>query len=298
MRVNYQFRYVNSYYSEGGGGTAAHRLEFLQQIVDDLIEMGAPLNPQYTFTNTVEGSNYAAIWVPFSGYVPTEPYSGPGLSFEFEPTSTSDSDLFLSLEATGDYDEETENYFYSPSYFVGKFNSSNWGAGISIHAIKSGDSFFFGLTTYGEACINYAITPMRRMSNPDANLGYGVVLGCCDVVEDAPMPVSWGNKIVPIVEGKNYYANYSYPNSFIMPEITFLPETITGKIPMIPLHANVEDVYYEKVYITPMRRTLTEEKAFETDGGVFLIGGENEDWTEVSICQLAFDITDAVNNAE
>ena len=137
---------------------------------------------------------------------------------------------------------------------------------------------------------------MKRLSDPSVSLGYAIVEGS-DVEGPDPWVGGAFSRTLPFVEGFNYvtgmlnFTGAGYKTAF--------PETDTGKIPLVPYFAGIEDIYYDKVYVSPLGRGSTEEKAFETDKGTFLIAGRyGTDFTQVLHNTFAFDITEAVNTAQ
>lgn len=279
MRVKYENKIISKEFSIPGG-TEKEQEAFLSDFLDALYEMGAPIDLEYS---VIGGANFGAMLTGHSVTIAGE------LGFDGET-------LTLDLRMYGNSDEG-DNYACSNIRPVGDASS----AAVCIHAVKSGDSLFFGLmggeSEYiSDGCITYAITPMRRLSDPSVNLGYAIVeatmAGGPDSFIDARI-----TRTLPYVAGFNYkggmlnVVNPGYASAF--------PEVDTGKIPLIPYYAGIEDIYYDKVYISPMKRGKHEEKAFETDKGVFLIGGEpGIDHTQRLYNTLAFDITEAVESAQ
>lgn len=290
MRVKYQTRIISKTASTNGGSTA-ERLSFYEDIINALIDMGAPLNPNDIIN---DGRNVGAS---FLGEGASFMDGGAGLMFtDLTEGMTNHTNRDFYITMIGKDPNSYSNYVLGTiNYKFGTSSSKNFS--IAIHAIKSGNSFYFGfddITTIGPsaACINYAITPMRRLSNPSTNLGYAIVSNITNSSNNIEFYIG---KTLPYVEGFNYGNgawNGNSPNG-----LNAFPEVSTGKISLIPLYAGIEDFYYENIYSSPMVRNPVEEKAFETDKGVFLIGGEmNIDYTYAYYCPLAFDITEAVNS--
>lgn len=279
MRVKYATEVIWKEFSVPRG-TPEEWQAFLEGIVDALYEMGAPLDLD---KGEVSSDWFEVVLTGGSAAI------GGELFFEGE-TITLDVGMY-GMSDNGD------NYAWSKTRTVG----GTGGAGVCIHAVKSGDSLFFGLMGIEEGgisdgCITYAITPMRRLSDPSVNLGYAIVEGASPGGPDEFIGGTI-NRTLPYIEGFNYnggmfnFTTSGYAHAF--------PEVDTGKIPLIPYYAGIEDIYYDKVYISPMKRGKNEEKAFETDKGVFLIGGEpGVDHTQMRYNTLAFDITEAVESAQ
>ena len=280
MSGKYQTRTISKTFSSNGGNGTEH-MAFLRSIVEALIDMGAPLNAN----DINENSNSGAVGVTFLG-----------------EASLNDGGAFMSIYSTGvafvveGYGRNgimtNANRFTSvDTYAYAKSTSQN--ARIDIHAVKSGDSFYFGFCINGNdyATINFAITPMKRLSAPSVSIGYALVAG---TAVSGGMPVVL--RTLPHIDGFNY--DNGYYNGQPQPYAYIYPAVDSGKIVLTPFCAGIEDVYYDKVYVSPMRRGYENvEKAFSTDTGTFLISGFGDmDWTIMGFeyCQLAFDITDAV----
>lgn len=284
MRVKYQTRVVRKTFSTNGG-TESERVQFMKDILLALADMGAPLNLEdvVIFDNQVGAS--------FLGESNSIENGPAACMFLIDNSGSGTSRLFY-LSGCG-ADPEFSNYFDSCTE-ISYGTSTSKNASVIIHAVKSGDSFFFGFLPYNnnpsEGCINYAITPMRRLSDPSVSLGYALLQGA--TISDAP--AAFIGRTLPYIEGFNY--NDGFYNQYFSYPTFFCPEVDTGKIPLIPHYAGVEDIYYDRVYLSPMRRGYTEEKAFETNMGVFLISGELP--IDVPCCTFAFDITEAVNSAQ
>lgn len=279
MRVKYKNKIISKGFSVPGG-TDAERKAFLQEIMDVLYEMGAPLD----LDNSEVAYSYFEVEL-------TEGTAAIGAELR-----TKDDMLNLDVGMFGN-SPLGDNSAWSNTITVGDAS----GAVVCIHAVKSGDSFFFGFLGLESdnpynGCITYAITPMRRLSDPSVNLGYAIVEGASTGGPDEFVGGTI-HRTLPYIEGFNYaggrfnFTTPGYAHAF--------PEVDTGKIPLIPYYAGIEDIYYDKVYISPMKRGKNEEKAFETDKGVFLIGGEpGVDHTQMHYNTLAFDITEAVESAQ
>jgi hypothetical protein len=279
MRVKYQTRTLSKTFSTNGG-TQGEREAFASNIITALFEMGAPL--------AEDGLN-----------TPT-----PGMAFLKDTVNqevisiaiASDSSNNITIGIMGFSMVMQENFFqYLTTTAICPSSSKN--ANVTIHAVKSGDSFFFGFLPHdanpSDACINYAITPMRKLSDPSVSLGYAFLVGTTPPVNSS---FAMLYRTLPCIDGFNY--NNGMCNMVPADYVFKYPEVETGKIPLIPYYAGIEDIYYDRVYVSPMCRGTTEEKAFETDKGVFLISGETGiDW-ERCFCMLAFDITEAVNSAQ
>lgn len=288
MRVKYKTRTVGKTFSTNGG-TSAEIVSFFRDVANALIDMGAPLDAEffYAYDNNLTASFIGETWIE---------EGGAGISFVVTKDST---DIYMSLEYYGRNGSNSwSNRYWSKSVLIGSTSSKN--VQVSIHAVKSGDSFFFGFIPIdgddSEACIDFALTLMRRLSDPSVILGYAMVEGANTGGPDE-MAGGYFNRTLPFVEGFNYmegmlnFTSAGYINAF--------PETDTGKIPLVPYFAGIEDIYYDKVYVSPMRRGNLEEKAFETDKGTFLIaGGYGTDFTTAWHNTFAFDITEAVNTAQ
>lgn len=281
MRVKYQKRIVSKTFSTNGG-TSDERGAFVADIITALYEMGAPF--------AADGLNS-----PSAGMAFLKDTGANGENFSIGLASDGSGDI--KIVSTYFAMSMQENFFsYSPDTTICPANSKN--AKITIHAVKSGDSFFFGFLPYDSnaynACINYAITPMRKLSDPSVSLGYAVLSG---VTPAQNMPFAMLYRALPCIDGYNYQNGRM--NMAPAEYVVRYPEVETGKIPLVPYFAGIEDIYYDKVYGSPMRRGTVEEKAFETDKGVFLISGEAcTDWGIMFYCTLAFDITEAVNTAQ
>lgn len=290
MRVKYQTRTLSKTFSTNGG-TPEDWAGFLLDVANALIEMGAPLN-----IDAFEDLGGAYI-IPFTGEVNG---THGGACLFIEPGHDEDDNIAMHITAYGrDISNGFRNYVELESKPV-VVSMDDKTAGVAIHAVKSGDSFFFGFLSNGSnrynGCIALAITPMRRLSDPSVNLGYALVEGAGVNGPDEFVGGVIG-RTLPYAEGFNYaggmfnFTTPGYAHAF--------PEVDTGKIPLIPYYAGIEDIYYDKVYISPMKRGKNEEKAFETDKGVFLIGGEpGVDHTQMLYNTLAFDITEAVESAQ
>ena len=279
MRVKYQTRTLSITFSTNGG-TQGEREVFASNIITALFEMGAPLDE--------DGLNKLT----------------PGTAFLKDTVNreaiaiaaASDTSNNITIGLMGFNMVMSENFFqYLTTTVICPSNSKN--AKVTIHAVKSGDSFFFGFLPHDDnpsnACINYAITPMRKLSDPSVSLGYAFLVGTTPPV-NSPNAILF--RTLPCIDGFNYRGGYF---NMVPADYAFkYPEVETGKIPLIPYCAGIEDIYYDRVYVSPMCRGTAEEKAFETDKGVFLISGETgTDWGR-NFCMLAFDITEAVNSAQ
>ena len=290
MRVKYQTRTVTKTFSTNGG-TIPENAAFIQDIANALIDMGAPLDadtyidlggePCISFVGEGKnvGSGAAGILMPY---------------YQQEENNSLVFDVIL----YGRNELTFANSIYVATINYGFTNNKN--AIVTIHAVKSGDSFFFGIIpATGDpngGCISFAITPMKRLSDPSVNLGYAIVEGAATTGPDQLVGGSF-SKTLPFVEGFNYmngmfnFTGAGYKAAF--------PESDTGKIPLVPYFAGIEDIYYDKVYVSPLGRGSTEEKAIETDKGTFLIAGQHgTDFTQVLHNTFAFDITEAVNTAQ
>ena len=281
------------------GGTGAQWASFLSELVDFLILNGAPLENVevmgYEESTTEMGT--AGILMTFSGESANEEDEPACLEFFIEMDNNR---VYLAILGYGrkgdaiynriDLGATTRKYFSFP-----------------VHAIKSENSFYFGFRNYESnknGFINCAITPMRRLSNPNENVGYALVMGVAYNEISDYLNIGMACRTMPYIEGYNY-APYDEPIIYtVIPEIFLYPEVETGKIPLMPFFTGCEDIYYENVYLTPMRNNGVEEKAFETDKGVFLISNmdmyhddtiEVVNWTEMPYCQLAFDITGSLS---
>ena len=293
MRVKYQTRIVRKQFSTDGG-TSSERIAFFRDVANALVDMGAPLNAEIFVEDTngldapLIGENYGELGGA-AVYITTHAQQGS-------------TDLYMKLECYGRnnvMNNDWSNMFFGHPIKIGETNSKE--AAIVIHAVKSGDSFFFGFVpsdgdSMYNACISCALTPMRRLSDPPVSLGYALVEGAIPGGPDAYVG-GMLNRTLPFVEGFNYmngmynFTTTGCANAF--------PETDTGKIPLVPYFAGIEDIYYDKVYVCPMKRGIAEEKAFETDKGTFLIGGiHGVDHTTMGYNNFAFDITEAVNTAQ
>ena len=288
MRARHQVRIIEKQFSTPGG-TQNERFELIESIVDTLIEMGAPLDKNLFL---VAGNG---VCVSFAGENDILPNGSAGLFL----ASKEDNGFYLLAYAYGRTGPLYGNYYADSEGYLLFASTANF-VSLSIHAVKSGDSFFYGFRPIGTgdsnyACICHAITPMKRLSDPNANLGYASVSG---VFYGGPDQFIGGviNRTLPYIEGFDYkggmynFTTAGYSHSF--------PEPDTGNIYLIPYFSGFEDIYYDKVYISPVRRSETDEKAFETDRGVFLVGAINgyhypADFGGYNA--LAFDITDAIN---
>ena len=293
MRVKYQKRIVSKTFSTAGG-TDEEKTAFIQDIVNALIDMGAPLDAD-TFTDLGRGS----ASVSFAGEGTVLPLGAASILFEAYTEGSLD-EWFVGILGFGRSiaNTVTGNFAYCEDVICGYTDKKE--ARVCIHAVKSGDSFFFGFIPitgdpYG-GCISYALTPMRRLSDPPVSLGYALVEGAIPGGPDMNIGGMF-NRTLPFVEGFNYRDGFF---NFTTPGYAYaFPETDTGKIPLVPYFAGIEDIYYDKVYVCPMKRGIAEEKAFETDKGTFLIGGiHGVDHTTMGYNNFAFDITEAVNTAQ
>lgn len=279
MRVKYQTRTLSKTFSTNGG-TQEEKDAFSGSIITALFEMGAPL--------AEDGLNKIQSGVALLKDTVNHEVIGIRVN--------SDSSNNVKIGIMGISMVMQENVFrYNTTTVICPSGSKN--AQVTIHAVKSGDSFFFGFLPHdanpSNACINYAITPMRKLSDPSVSLGYAILVGTTPPC-DSPHALLF--RTLPCIDGFNY-DNVMY--NMVPADYAFkYPEVETGKIPLIPYYAGIEDIYYDRVYVSTMFRGTAEEKAFETDKGVFLIGGEaGTDWTR-EFCMLAFDITEAVNSAQ
>lgn len=291
MRVGYQQRYVVQT-TTVTGGTGAEKLAFVKAILNTLIEMGAPLQA-IPDSEHAEGDVYAG----YAGFLPdgTMSFEGNGFPANYIQFSIENNNNFCcyvrGLDGYGEncFIVETKDFCGATDCLV-----------TDIHAIKSGDSFFFGFS-HPEAksendalrgCISYAITPMRRLSDPSVNVGWSMVYGPTYIDGAPPMYL----KTLPYVSGLAYGYDVYNDDSVILSSI--LPEADTGKIPLIPFFSGINDIYYENVYLSTIPRDGNNEKAFETDRGVFLVGSALEPGLSRHYCNFAFDITEAVRSAE
>lgn len=301
MRVKYEQSTFNMHPSVAGG-TSANWADFLCNILGWLKRIGAPINVDTVaiskFSDSTTAKGIASVTVRFDGE-DTDPDSWwLGSLYLRVYETTYDNTVYLETRAWM-YDPHEELYIYTNNVPLGAANSTDiyW---VTAQGLKSGNSFYFGFGKWG-GFINCAITPVRRLSDPTAEVGYGLVAGSYMSVDGT----YYMSKTVPYVDGFNYGVFHTSLGWPYMPDIFVYPEVETGKIPLMPLFAGVEDLYYENVYITPMRSNGQEVKAFETDKGTFLISNtymsDSDDnlinWTEHGCCQLAFDITEAMNSA-
>lgn len=290
MRVKYQTRTVTKTFSTNGG-TPQEKAAFFQDIANALIDMGAPLDAD-TYID-LGGS----AGISFAGEGKNVVSGAASLFMPYYEQEENDN-LVFDVMLYGRNELAFANYTYAATINYGFTNNKK--VIVTIHAVKSGDSFFFGIIpATGDpngGCISFAITPMKRLSDPSVSLGYAMVEGAA---VGGPDTLAYGSfsRTLPFVEGFNYmngmfnFTGAGYKAAF--------PESDTGKIPLVPYFAGIEDIYYDKVYVSPLGRGSTEEKAFETDKGTFLIaGGYNTDFTQVMHNTFAFDITEAVNTAQ
>ena len=292
MRVNYKTRTVSRTFSTVGG-TAEEASAFLLDIVNTMIDMGAPLD-----ADTLIDLGDGAVCVSFAGEGDIVVSGAAGILFEAGEADDTDEMAFAVILYGRNDTVYFDNYTFTTQIAYGFTDARE--AGVAIHALKSGDSFFFGFIPVtgrlNEGGISFAITPMKRLSDPSVSLGYAMVEGA---VIGGPDQLAAGmfNRTLPFVEGFNYYGGmYNFTGAGY--KMAF-PETDTGKIPLVPYFAGIEDIYYDKVYVSPLGRSRAEEKAFETDKGTFLIaGGYGTDFTQVLHNTFAFDITEAVNSAQ
>lgn len=282
MRVKYQTRVVDASISVNSG-TPSQWGDFWEDVILALIDMGAPLDPNAI----IKDGTYVAV-----AYLGSEhPFDG-GSGIGLYKDNDDSGNATMCVEGTGSDPETYSNYVSVGEVIAGW--AGNGYADVVIHAVKSGDSFFFGFSRSDESrsapCINYAITQMRRLSDPSTSMGYALVCGFFQTKYGGV----YAGRALPYIAGVNYWSGErGYISS---KDVYDYPEVETGKIPLIPLYAGIEDVYYDKVYLSPMRRNTEEEKAFETDKGVFLISGHyGTDWSNKNYCMFAFDITEAVN---
>lgn len=289
MRVKYMTAPISGTFSVNGGSTS-DKENLARTILMTLAAMGAPLNTDAL--NVSSGSGWAEVYSCFLGEDLNGALMPANMMISIEVIS---SNIVLGVAGFG-RGSEGDNYFYSNSNIapsIGTTGSKSYA--LTIHAVKSDDSFYFGFVPQsapaGAGCINYAITPMTRLANPNENVGYALVAGALFSSQNYS---AMAFKTRPYIEGMNYYNGWF--NQSIMPDTGSFPEVSTGKIPLVPFFSGCEDIYYKNIYVTPVSRDSLEEKAFETDKGVFLIAGDvNQDYTGSGFCQLAFDITEAAN---
>lgn len=279
MRVKYQTRMINKTFSTNGG-TQEERDAFASSIITALFEMGAPL--------AEDGLNKSKPGAALLKDTVNQE------AINIRVTSDESNHVKIGIMA-GSMGMQENVFWYFTDTVICPSGSKN--AKVTIHAVKSGDSFFFGFLPHdanpSNACINYAITPMRKLSDPSVSLGYAFLVG---TTPTGNSPYASLFRTLPCIDGFNY--NNSMYNVIHADFVFKYPEVETGKIPLIPYYAGIEDIYYDRVYVSPMYRGTAEEKAFETDKGVFLISGETGiDWTR-RFCMLAFDITEAVNSTQ
>ena len=326
MNVKY-FEQTFYFYPSVKGGTGKDWSQFLSNIVGWLMSVGAPFNPDSVDTGDYNTSTTAAgranVYMNFIGeplYENDEEYIDigylpAGFNMSVNPPTEDTSHVEFDFWAYG----RSDPYANGPGSYVSDWidlgAKTNGYFAVTGRAIKSGDSFYFGFKSVNSpsqfnvmrngAFMNFAITPMRRLSNPSAeDLGYAAVKAPV-LFWEGMVPFAFYNATLPLMIGRNLYPHGDLSYYIITPHIGSYPEIESGKIPLVPIFAGFEDIYYENIYFTPMRSDGIEEKAFETDKGIFLIGNSIEyDYNDALVnhmdwpyCQLAFDITEAVNNS-
>ena len=300
MRVKYN-SYTFEPYMSVAGGTSNEWLSVLFSIFQYLYMNGAPID-----LDTIETELYSSSTTSAGGAYMSARFIGEDTDPEnYDVASLSlaiyASDyVYLEVSASG-RNPRQDNYMYGNRIIIGSI--SNRSFDVTVHTIKSGNSFYFGFGfDSGDGCISTAITPMRSLSDPTKELGYGVISGIYYSYYGPSTPAVY--RTLPEEAGYNYDKGQC---TFIYaPPITIYPEVSSGKIPLVPLFTGIGDSYYEGVYLTPMRSGGQEEEAFETDAGIFLISNgysmdydeQKINWTELPFCQLAFDITESQNEGE
>ena len=163
MRVKYQTRTLSKTFSTNGG-TSDERYAFAADLITALYEMGAPF--------AEDGLNTVAPGIAFL----KDTVNQEAINIAF--ASDSSNNITIGIMAFNMV--MSENFFqYLTTTVICPSDSKK--AKVTIHAVKSGDSFFFGFLPHdanpSNACINYAITPMRKLSDPYVSLGYAVLSG-------------------------------------------------------------------------------------------------------------------------
>ena len=282
MRVRYNSAYVSQTLS-GTVATDSESYEFMNRVIHKLYEMGAPIVRESI--TAFPGGGLAS----FEGQTTETFNGGAGIYFYHNGNNNTFCYDGCGEQYVGE-GEYPGNYF--KSYNTISIQQGNKQIGIYIHSLRCEDCFYFGFgSAPNTACISSGIVPMVRMSETNKSLGYAMV----ETTHSIDGQTFWMFNTKPWVEGA-YYGNSSYNAIFAQCTWAF-PETDTGKIPLIPMYSGFEDIYYKNVYISPMTRGNAEEKAFETDKGVFLIAcnsGNGINWSTMPFTQLAFDITESV----
>lgn len=282
MRVRYNSAYV---YQSLAGTTPTDNesYEFMNKVIYKLYEMGAPIIRE-SITAFPGGGN-----VSFEGQTTEISNGGAGIYFYHNGNDNTFTYTGIGEQYPKD-GEASGNYFNSLNKLSLKQGTKE--IGIYIHSLRCEDCFYFGFgSAPNTACISSGIVPMVRMSETNKSLGYAMV----ETTQSADGQSFWVFNTKPWIEGANY-GNGSKRGIYAQFTWAF-PETDTGKIPLIPLYSGFEDIYYKNVYISPMIRDNAEEKAFETDKGVFLIAcnsGAGMNWSTMPFTQLAFDITESI----
>lgn len=292
MRVKFNSTTIRKEFSVAGG-TEAEWTDFFASVINTLIGMGAPLNPSTIYTYPVGGA------CSFSDETVLVPDGGAGFNIGWNTYGTS-SNITVGFDVSGYGKDSTGgfgNAFHINEYFSFGKKNSLYSVGVTVHSIKSGDSFYFGFMPDGvpsaTANINFAITKMRRLSDPTAEVGYAMLSGVAwPSGVNMSTPPMW--KTVQYVEGLNYdNGYYNAHQSFF---VGSMPEVDTGKILLMPVYSGLEDVYYENVYLSAVQFDGSSEKAFETDKGAFLISVGNSGYGIQEMCTMVFDITDALSS--
>lgn len=296
----YQSRTVRRTFSQPGG-TADERLDFLEDVVRAMADMGAQFNADCS-RRVFYDLSYLELIVFYGDSVPTD-YLEPYVCLRAAYNS-SDGDLSLSISGAN---ASTDGSNYIPDFSWYRYcKADSTQAEITIHAVKSGDSFFFGFLPAGASsdtagCINYAITPFKRLSDPEFVQCYAFLVGAFEY-EEGEGTYYWYGGTAPYVEGIDYKDFYLFRQLSTSGMFPFNGEQRTVKKTMLtPVFSGMNDFYLENVYLSNWTRVATaDETAIKTDTGVYLIGGLfGEDYSarEDVPCQMMFDITQAVNGA-
>lgn len=259
--------------SEANYGSVNERIAFSKAIFDYMVEtMGMPMvvSGQTGASTSCSATWYQATFTPNVSNLKT---------FEIA-TSASSSSSTLTFRPGNEGD-------FTLGFDAGqKCCQSSTKLQVYLRWIKAGNCWFLGFaphtlsSSYG-AWINSAVVPVRKVSDPDTIVGYGLVTQDTSYIYKS---VFYANTSKDSNKTKVYRSYIS----------ELLPENTENPVAMLPLHMNAKDYYFEGVYVGNVSGNVSQETTITTNKGTFLVAQRYGDSASAIYPSLLFDITEAI----
>lgn len=256
--------------------TVAQRNDFCKQISDYMIDvMGMPLEFAWKMgsdQDSIDLVNYYALKSSLTGT--------NILEFKIIGTANSTKQCTLGILSASALDRTVYN--------IGNISKSLTEVEITLRWIKSGESWFFGFVPAGysasnNAWVNMACVPVRKASNPEQIVDYAIVFQTANNLSKAFYQYTT--------------SNVDYTKATVTRDIVskLLPQNTENTLMLLPVLMNVQDYYFDHVYISNVVGSTAQETTIETNQGTFLIAQGYGHSVNANYPSYLFEITDIVN---